>query len=194
MSDYDDAKLLADLLSKARNDAMISQEHMSLALGVSKNTVSNWERGTSAPNIKQTLKWFKECSLNPFPYMLQYVFPESFTVDSNDDLSDLRKSMHDYIDSMPEDILRQMCYIMFGQHGSSSFSVVQMMCAHLHTSMQSRVISARIIKESYEMCRATGDLVCPDEVIPDLDILEEGIVSGKYAVYAGRNAYSANKK
>lgn len=194
MSDKDDARLLADLLLQARSDANKSQEAMALSVGVSKSTIINWERGTSAPNLKQVLKWFRECGLNPFPYMLQYVFPGSFDVSSGEDLNALRDALHLYVDSMPEKMLRDMSYITFGQHGSSSFSVVQMMVAHLHTDMRSRVAAARLIKENYEMCEHTGTLVCPDEVKPDLKILEDGILSGKTAVVTGASGYSLNNK
>ena len=194
MSDIDDAKLLASLLSQARVDSNKSQEHLSLAIGVSKNTIYNWEKGTSAPNLRQVLKWFQTCGLNPFPYMLQYVFPGSFIDSGTDDVEKLRETMHSYVDSMPEQMLREMAFITFGQHGSSSFSVVQMMVAHLHTDMRSRVAAARLVMENYELCQHTNSLVCPDDVQPDLKILEDGILSGKNAVANGENGYSVNNK
>ena len=192
-SNMSDAQIFAGILAKARTVADRSQESMSLAMGVSKATIGNWEKGTSVPNMNQTLRWFKECNLNPFPYMLRYVFPESFTRSSNAP-EDMRKSLHAYIDSMPDEMLEQLCYIAFGQHGSSSFSVIQMMSAHLHADMKSRVAQARLVKENYEMCMVTNTLTCPNEALPDMAILEDGIVQGKKAVGSGANGYSVNQK
>ena len=53
--------------------------------------------------------------------------------------------------------------------------------------MQCRVSTARNVLDNYEMQQETGELVCMDNVKPDLDILRRAVESGKQA--AQRKAY-----
>jgi len=48
---------LAARLRASRRAADIDQHVMASRLGVNRNTVSNWERGLSEPNVSQFLAW-----------------------------------------------------------------------------------------------------------------------------------------
>ena len=48
---------LGDRLRKARLHAGFEQEHMANAIGVSRVTISAWERDRSQPNLSQSVKW-----------------------------------------------------------------------------------------------------------------------------------------
>lgn len=48
---------LAARLRASRRAADIDQQVMATELGVNRNTVSNWERGVSEPNVSQALAW-----------------------------------------------------------------------------------------------------------------------------------------
>ena len=65
-----------------------------------------------------------------------------------------------------------------------------MFTAHCHTSMQCRVGTARIVLDNYEMQQETGELVCTDNVVPDLDVLRNAIESGKSAAQQKRPGYT----
>lgn len=188
MDKIKEAKHFADLLSSSRVEGGKSQEYMALALGVSKNTVYNWEKGTSAPNLRQLISWFGELGSNPSPYILSMIYPDKINPSSNP--SDARDAMHSFIDAMPDHIIDQLYFIFMGKHGSSIVSLVQMIVAHLHTDMRSRVTAARTIKENYDMCELRGELVCVDDISPDMDILENSIMLGKTAAMNGVSGYT----
>lgn len=60
---YDDVVLddptfsVADRLRKARVSAGLDQTEMASKIGVSRPTVSAWERGRSEPNVTQAARW-----------------------------------------------------------------------------------------------------------------------------------------
>ena len=88
---------------------------------------------------------------------------------------------------------RQLLYLMDGNHGSSWYSLLQMFTAHCHTSMKSRVAAARVIAENYEMEAKSGDLVCPENVQPDMDVLNFAILEGKQAAQEHKMGYTTQK-
>ena len=176
---------------KSRADADKSQEFMALGLGVSKKTVQNWEKGISAPDLFQGSEWFRILGLNPLPYYLAYLYPDLFG-DISPDKSDeeLALALHHLIDQATPIEKRQLLFLMAGKHGSSWYALLQMFTAHCHTSMQCRVGTARIVLDNYEMQQETGELVCTDNVLPDLDVLRNAIESGKSAAQQKRPGYT----
>lgn len=86
---------------------------------------------------------------------------------------------------------RQLLFLMSGKHGSSWYALLQMLTAHCHTSMQCRVGTARIVLENYEMQKETGELVCTDNVAPDLDVLRRAVERGKSAAQQKRPGYTS---
>ena len=176
---------------KSRADADKSQEFMALGLGVSKKTVQNWEKGISAPDLFQGSEWFRILGLNPLPYYLAYLYPDLFG-DISPDKSDeeLTLALHHLIDQATPIEKRQLLFLMAGKHGSSWYALLQMFTAHCHTSMQCRVGTARIVLDNYELQQETGELVCTDNVLPDLDVLRNAIESGKSAAQQKRPGYT----
>ena len=57
--------------------------------------------------------------------------------------------------------------------------------------MKSRVNAARMILENYEMEEASGELVCPENIAPDLGILRNAIEEGKRAVIKNSQGYTS---
>lgn len=176
---------------QSRADADKSQEFMALGLGVSKKTVQNWEKGISAPDLFQGSEWFRILGLNPLPYYLAFLYPDLFG-DISPDKSDeeLNLALHHLIDQATPIEKRQLLFLMAGKHGSSWYALLQMFTAHCHTSMQCRVGTARIVLDNYEMQQETGELVCTDNVAPDLDVLRNAIESGKSAAQQKRPGYT----
>ena len=50
---------IADLLYNTRTKAGLSQEKIAEMLGKSKQTVRNWEKGTSTPNLNEFVMWYR---------------------------------------------------------------------------------------------------------------------------------------
>lgn len=175
---------------QSRADAKKSQEYMALSLGVSKKTIQNWEKGISAPDLFQGCEWFRVLGLNPMPYYLAFLFPDTFgTPDAFEQEDSVEKALILLIRQSSAEEKRQLLFLMSGHHGSSWHSLLQMFTAHCHTSMRARVTASRAILENYEMEEKTGTLVCPQDVPPDLDVLRSAISQGKHAVQKGKASY-----
>ncbi len=176
---------------QSRADADKSQEFMALGLGVSKKTVQNWEKGISAPDLFQGSEWFRILGLNPLPYYLAFLYPDLFgNISPTKSDEELTLALHHLIDQATPIEKRQLLFLMAGKHGSSWYALLQMFTAHCHTSMQCRVGTARIVLDNYEMQQETGELVCTDNVLPDLDVLRNAIESGKSAAQQKRPGYT----
>ena len=177
---------------QSRADAGMSQEFMALGLGVSKKTVQNWEKGISAPDLFQGSEWFRILGFNPLPYYLAFLFPELFgDISPNTPDEEVDLALHHLIDQATPTEKRQLLFLMSGKHGSSWYALLQMLTAHCHTSMQCRVGTARIVLENYEMQKETGELVCTDNVAPDLDVLRRAVERGKSAAQQKRMGYTS---
>mgnify|MGYP006899738647 FL=1 len=100
-------------------------------------------------------------------------------------------ALHHLIDQATPMEKRQLLFLMSGKHGSSWYALLQMLTAHCHTSMQCRVGTARIVLENYEMQKETGELVCTDNVAPDLDVLRRAVECGKSAAQQKRPGYTS---
>ncbi len=191
-SRIDRASRFSKIWWKSRADAEKSQEFMALGLGVSKKTVQNWEKGISAPDLFQGSEWFRLLGLNPLPYYLAFLFPDLFgDISPNTPDEEVDLALHHLIDQATPMEKRQLLFLMAGKHGSSWYALLQMFTAHCHTSMQCRVATARIVLDNYEMQQETNELVCTDNVAPNLDILRNAIESGKSAAQQKRPGYTS---
>ena len=176
---------------ESRTDANKTQAYMAEGLGVSKKTIQNWENGVSSPDLFSGSEWFRLLGLNPLPYYLAYLFPELFDgIAPNDEDNTIEEALMLLIQNSTPVEKRELLYLMAGHHGSSWYSLLQMFTAHCHTSLKSRVSAARLILENYEMDKQTGKLVCPDNIQPDLKILESAIEEGKQAVLKSCTGYT----
>ena len=175
---------------QSRADAKKSQEYMALSLGVSKKTIQNWEKGTSSPDLFQGCEWFRVLGLNPMPYYLAFLYPDTFgTPQAFDNEDAVEKALILLIRQSSAAEKKELLFLMSGHHGSSWHSLLQMFTAHCHTSMRSRVTASRVILENYEMEEKTGTLVGPQETPPDLNVLRSAIAQGKNAVQNGEVSY-----
>lgn len=185
-------KRFAKIWTLSRSNAGKSQEFIANGLGVSKKTIQNWEKGVSSPDLFNGSEWFRVLGLNPLPYYLAFLYPELFdgiSPECNDAVTE--EAIELLVRNSTAQEKRQLLYLMAGRHGSSWYSLLQLFCAHCHTSMRSRVNAARMIADNYDMDEKTDDLVCPDNVQPDMDMLRRSIEDGKNAVMAGAQGYTS---
>ena len=190
-SRVDKAARFAKIWWKSRADAGKSQEYMAMALGVSKKTIQNWEKGISSPSLFQSTEWFNLLGQNPIHYYLTFLYPDMFerlTPDVEDER--IEHALLNLIKDLTPVEKRQLLYLIAGEHGSSWYSLLQLFTAHCHTSMRSRVAVARLIMENFEIDSKTGDLVCPENVMPDVEMLRHAIKKGKTAAENREAGYS----
>lgn len=196
----DRAKQFSLIWVKSRAEAGKSQEYMSMNLGVSKKTIQNWEKGVSSPSFFQSTEWFRVLGLNPLSYYLEYIYSGSSSkvintsskaIDRNNvNESDLDNTLLSMIESMPIESKEELLFLFSGLHGSSPYSVLHLLTAHLQTPLKDRVAHASIIMQDYEMEKHLGNLTAPDHAQPDLDLLEKSIHLGKKSAISGQKAYS----
>ena len=192
-SRVDLAQRFSKIWYQSRHDAGKSQEFMALGLGVSKKTVQNWERGISSPTMLQGVEWFQLLGMNPMCYFLVFLYPEYFdTLGTDSDDADIEQILMDRIRHSSSKERKQLLFLISGIHGSSWISLLQMMTAHCHTSMHSRVVAARTVLENFEIEEKTGSLVCPDNVMPDINMLKSAIFYGKTAAENNQTGYTTN--
>lgn len=181
----------AQIWATSRADAGKSQDYMAKGLGVSKKTIQNWENGVTAPDFFMGSKWFQVLGMNPVPYYLSFLFPNLFDgISPEDDDDEIEKALIALIRNSTSVEKRELLFLMAGRHGSSWYSLLQMFTAHCHTSMKSRIGVARNILDNYEIEQATGQLVCPENVKPDIEMLRNAVEEGKRSVIAGNSGYT----
>ena len=175
---------------KSRADGEKSQEYMALGLGVSKKTVQNWEKGIASPNLYQGIEWFQLLGLNPIHYYLEFLYPRVFNGEGNDqEDKGLEEALITLINNSSALEKRQLLYLISGNHGSSWYALLQLFTAYCHTTMQSRAATSRLILDNYEIESKNDKLVCPDEVQPDMSILNKAIYKGKIAAMKNDKGY-----
>ena len=187
----DRSRRFAHIWSTSRADAGKTQAEMAEGLGISRKTVQNWENGVTAPDLFTGCEWFRFLGLNPLPYYLAYLFPAFFDGIAPEDSDDaISQALMELVQNMTAKEKRQLLYLMAGRHGSPWYSLLQMFTAHSHTSMRARVNVARAVLDNYEMEAKTGDLVCPENIGPDLTLLRDSIEQGKKAAMDKTSGYT----
>lgn len=61
--------ITGDDLRQLRVHAGLSATMMAKKLGVSRNTIQNYENGSSEPKVSDYLKWILICRVNTLPYL-----------------------------------------------------------------------------------------------------------------------------
>ena len=125
--------------------------------------------------------------------MLDFFWPDVFaglTAKNTDD--EIREAGRFYFSKIagPKEI-QKLHYLIFGKHGSEWFGLLDMACAHTHTSLNSRYRVAEIIQVSYEMSAANGLALKPPEIEADRSLLLSAIAAAKKAsVSSAKNGYT----
>lgn len=154
-----------------------SQEYMALELNVSKRTIQNWEKGISIPSFFESLEWFRALHVNPIPLYMSLVGSKSYLQDVNPDMSDdeVDKALKEVINLISPQSKRAILYLFLGKHGSSAYSVLQLMVAHLHLPLKDRLINARSVLFKYETSKSVDEIICKNNIQPDVVNLRSAI-------------------
>ena len=180
---------IKDALRDARAISEKSQEYMALELGVARKTIQNWEKGTSEPTIKQAIEWFRVLGVSPIPYLFQTVYPDMEGINSNHKIDNLRSSLETLIEMLPEEGVRQLLYLFYGDHGSSPRAVLNMITAHLQTPMKDRVTNGTVVLKNYRIAERKNELTSTEHVMPNVPLLERAIELGEDAAVNNELAY-----
>lgn len=180
---------VCEALRESRNLSGKSQEYMALEIGIARKTVQNWERGTSEPTIGQAVAWFKALDISPLPYLLQIVHNDMDRINGKDDFNKLKASLNKLLQELPEEGVRQLLYLFYGDHGSSPRAILNMVTAHLQTPMEARVTQGSVILKNYEMAQKKHILTAEDHVQPNVELLKKAINMGEEAAVKNLDTY-----
>ncbi len=189
-SRIDRVKRFSKIWWKSRADAGKSQEFMALGIGVSKKTIQNWEKGLSSPNFFQATEWFHLLGINPRKYFLEFLYPNLFSDRNSNNEIKLDEILINIIKNFSIAEKEQLIHIMTGNHGSSWLALLQLFLIYCQISFQARATIARSILENYEIEKATGQLVNPNESKIDLDLLDSAILQCKTTAKNKDSGYS----
>ena len=181
----------ASIWRSSRAASNKSQEYMANYIGVARKTIQNWESGVSAPNFVQGTQWFEALGINPLPYFLQYIYPETMAgIKASDSDEKIEAALQQVIADLPIEGKRQLLYLFFGKHGSSPNAALNLLTAHLQVPIKDRIIQATSVIENYEIERDLGNLVCPEHIQPDVDKIRNAINGAKNAVRDNKESYN----
>ena len=184
-----EGKHIGTKLAQIRTAKGMSQEKMALELGVARKTVQNWEKGTSAPSVDQTIKWYHVLGVSPIPYLVEYIYPPRKEEDPRAEEVQMRCSLEKLIGGLPFETVRELLFLFLVDHGSSPQAIMDLITAHLQTPMGDRVVQANIILHNYEMASYKNGLTAPSHVQPDMELLRDAIRRGEQAFIKGASGY-----
>lgn len=173
-------KRFAEMHEYARNISGKSREYMAMELGVSKKTIQNWENGVSAPSFFQSIEWFRTLNINPFPFYISYLYPETIPMRKQKYTDkEIEKAFDSLIRNLSIEDKRTWLYLYYGSHGSSPKSILQLLLAHLHSPIESRIINAQLVVNVYELNKQLGKTICDDQIQPNISNLKSAIESAQ---------------
>lgn len=180
------------MLSKSRNDAGVSQKTMAQALGKSVNTIQNWESGIGCPNFLDLEDWFEFLGLSLDKYMMEYKYPKLNNY-SNASRSEILSRVTKYLNDMTENGLRMLEFNMIGKTGSNFLHQNNLACMYNHLPLKYRIVIAITILENFNLVNSLNELICKDDIMPNIEAVGDVILAAKKAVYAGKNGYHTKK-
>ena len=190
MNSVEYAEKVAKMWRKSRAAAGKSQDQVAKALGISKKTVQNWEAGDQAPNFKMALAWFQALGVPMYPYLMELLHPQEFAhINAESDMETLRAALHKYVDELDDAHVRELLFLLYGDHGSSPTGVLDVMTAYLRMPLAMRVCVADNILTNYQMAEATGMAKGDNHVIVKTETIERFVDTAKQAVLNGKETY-----
>lgn len=186
---------VASMWKAAREQAGLSQAQAALLIGVSKNTIQNWESGMSSPSQAQGFYYFNALGVQAMPFYLKLFYPEEFgeiSVETPDEQID--KALWTLVSNLPIEEKRKLLFVAYGEHGSSPPAVLDMVCAHLHTPLVARVGVAELIRSNFSLSKVLGRLTSEKNVMPNMEQLDDAIAAAKAAVARRSKHYTSISK
>lgn len=181
-----------EILSESRCAARISRKTMSEVMGVSEGTIRAWEEGQSSPTVLGMLEWFRITGRSFSKAMLDFFWPETFKrlvgADSNERIKTALKTYIEQIAGQTE--VKKLHFLILGNHGSEWSGLLDMACAHEHTSLKCRCGTGEIIHAAYDINKANGNVTIVPCIESDEVFLKKAIKAAQNAQSAGLNGYT----
>ena len=191
---YAIATRCGEFLAMSRYRSGYSRKNMSKVMDVSESTIKSWEEGQGSPTFFGILEWCRTTGTSFFRAMLDFFWPNVFKgLSGTDSNSKILNALCTYIEQIAGPIeVKKLYYLIRGNHGSEWSGLLDMACAHEHTSLKTRCGIAEIISVSYDLSLAGGHVCTPPNINAEKDrsLLRNAIYAAKMALTANLNGYT----
>lgn len=183
---------IARTLKNVRTMHNLSIEKLANLVYVSPSTWSRYERAISSPPVDIFLKAFDVLSENAMRHSLNMLYPEIYSgQNSTTNIKDLRNSAcHFFMNIASDHTIREIFFIMMGKHGSNVFAQIDEFTMLDHLPLVYRFAVAQQIYTFWEIAVARGEIICPEDIMPNVENFRNGLLKGGLAVQAGQNGYT----
>ena len=184
-----DRQRLSRMLMLSRAESGLSQEKVALELGIAKKTVQNWERGISMPTLPQAIAWFRVMKVAAMPYFLQFMYPNIEGTKSELPDKEIEQQLLTILEHLPNEGIRQLMYLFYGNHGSSPRIVMNLITAYLQFPMRERYLIDKMILTSYELAKEQGHLTKENHIQPNIELVTKALDKEHEAIIENRESY-----
>lgn len=193
MSNY--RKRISEAIIFARESVGVSQRELAERLKRDRRTLQKWEKGEMRISMEDFLEIFEVLKLSVEPYSKWIRHLELFSRGMEDitQFSTDRKRIAlvtYYAEQASPAEIDQKYYLLFGDHGSNYYGMLQQRLANLQTPLRDRKRICRQIIDNYIDARNANLLTDPNAPQPNLDILEACYEASVKSVQEGHNHYS----
>ena len=182
----------AEMLKRLRLDAGLSKSKMADLVYIDDHTWARYETGESAPNVPDFVYIFDALGKSALRTVLNYIYPDIYTpLGADADITQLRAAAIHYFDVVAsEHAVRELTYLVFGDHGSNFVAQLEMLTMIDHLPMPYRVAISRLVDTFWSLADAKGELINTDLAIPDVELFRAAISKGTTAAQSGQDGYT----
>ena len=181
----------AGLMKRLRTEKRLSLRKAADIMNVDYHTFGRYESGESAPTVPDFVRFCADLGIDALPAVLEYVYPTVYGRNATDDINQIREGVAHFFAAIARDHeVREMEYLINGNHGSSLSSQIAMYTMIDHLPMYYRVAVAQLINTLWIIAESRGELLETDKTMPDVELFRKAMHLGTDAVINGREHYS----
>ena len=184
----------ARLLRAERDAAGISQAKMASSMGMSRSTYQQREDAIALMGLDELMDFHAIVDRPVLPYLWQIMQPDhTYDLTPNGDDEQVADALAFAVQTLPIHYKRLLLFVLYGDHGGDPLSSIDMLAAHLQTSLYQRLMSSEVITNGYKLSKNLGTIKLPDHEQPDIDSLERTNATARDAILEGISAYHSKK-
>lgn len=194
MNNIENTDKFSKMIKKARIESGKSQEYVAKKMGVTKKTIQNWECGYSSPSVTMCMSFFDAIGLQPLPFFLQLLYGEFNDISPKSADKMIEHTLIERIKICSPQEKRKLLFLLYGDHGSSTHGILEMITAHLHVPLKDRLNVAQNVILNYEIAQKQGTVLNNEHVMPDIDFLKSAFDNAYSSVVENKTSYFCIKK
>lgn len=186
MNESECDKRLGAIFGRWRTEAHITQEQMARHLGCDRRTVINLENGDGKSKAKfYTAFRYAEIT----GHEVENVAHELRGIKLDNEDKRLLEQIKAKYGTFSSDMIKCCHFVLCGKHGSNLKAFMHLCVMYLKLPMKYKQILTQTTLSFYEMSKVHGELILPEECVPDFEFVEKCQEFGKQAAYENHNDY-----